>query len=206
MGKGRTAMVKTTARLLLPLIFAASLAACVSFAGKAPPSMLVLTPVQSITAGTAQTGSAKDALVVLIPQVPRKLETNRVPVQINASNIAYLKDALWADKPAQLMQMLLSETITAKTGRLVLGEVDAGGKATQFLSGSLMEFGLDAASNEAVIVYDAVRLQNGKAIEKKRFEAREAVPEIKAGPAGSALNKAANRVAADVALWLAAAP
>jgi cholesterol transport system auxiliary component len=197
-------MVRKAARLLLPLTLAGSLAACVSFGGKAPPSMLVLTPAQGISAGTAQSGSAKDALVILIPEVPRKLETNRVPVQIDASNIAYLKDAIWADKPARLMQMLLSETITAKTGRLVLNEVDAGGKAEHFLSGSLMEFGLDAARNEAVVVYDVVRLQNGKAVEKRRFEARESVFEIKAGAAGAALNKAANRVADDVTAWLAA--
>jgi cholesterol transport system auxiliary component len=205
MEEGRTSMVHKAVRLFLPLTLAGSLAACVSFGGKAPPSMLVLTPAQSISAGTAQSGSAKDALVVLIPEVPRKLETNRVPVQIDASNIAYLKDAVWADKPARLMQMLLSETISAKTGRLVLSEVDAGGKAGHFLSGSLMEFGLDATRNEAVVVYDVVRLQNGKAIEKRRFEAREPVLEIKSGAAGAALNKAANQVAGDVAAWLAAA-
>jgi cholesterol transport system auxiliary component len=198
-------MLNKSARLLLSLMLAGSLAACVNFGGgKAPPSMLVLTPVQSMSAGTAQSGAAKDALVVLIPEVPRKLETNRVPVQIDPSSIAYLKDAIWADKPARLMQMLLSETISAKTGRLVLGEVDAGGKAQHFLSGSLMEFGLDAARNEAIVVYDVVRLQNGKAVEKKRFEAREAVFEMKAGAAGAALNAAANRVAGDVAAWLSA--
>jgi cholesterol transport system auxiliary component len=206
MEKESTSMVHKAARFLLTLTLSGSLAACVSFGGKAPPSMLVLTPAQGISVGAAQSGSTKDALVVLIPEVPRKLETNRVPVQIDASSIAYLKDAVWADKPARLMQMLLSETITAKTGRLVLGEVDAGGKAQHFLSGSLMEFGLDATSNEAVVVYDVVRLQNGKAVEKKRFEARESVFEMKSGAAGAALNKAANRVAGEVAAWLAAAP
>ena len=52
------------------------------------------------------------------------------------------------------------------------------------------------------MIYDAVRLQNGKEVEKKRFEARSMVLEVKAGAAGSALNAAANVVASDIAAWL----
>ena len=197
-----------TGGLLLPisLALAATLAlgACVNLGGKVPPTMLVLTSAVTVASGTVQRGAAKDALVILIPEVPRKLETNRVPVQIDGSNIAYLEDAIWADKPARLMQMLLMETISAKNNRLVLNEVNAGGKAEHYLAGALQEFGIDATRNEAVVVYDAVRLQNGKEVEKKRFEARSTVPEIKAGAAGSALNAAANVVAGEIAAWLTA--
>ena len=199
-GRGRR---MKTGGLLLPLSLALALGACVNLGGKVPPSMLVLTPAITVAGGTMQRGAAKDALVILIPEVPRKLETNRVPVQIDGSNIAYLEDAVWADKPARLMQMLLMETISAKNNRLVLNQVDAGGKAEHYLAGALLEFGVDATRNEAVVVYDAVRLQNGKEVEKKRFEARSTVLEIKASAAGSALNDAANVVASDIAAWLA---
>ena len=193
-----------TGGLLLPISLALALGACVNLGGKVPPTMLVLTPAATVTGGTVQRGAAKDALVILIPEVPRKLETNRVPVQIDGSNIAYLEDAVWADKPARLMQMLLMETISAKNNRLVLNEVNAGGKAEHYLAGALQEFGVDAARNEAVVIYDAVRMQNGKEVEKKRFEARSTMLEVKAGVAGAALNEAANVVASDVAAWLAA--
>jgi cholesterol transport system auxiliary component len=205
MSKGAEEMVRNAAAALLPLSFALVLAGCVNLGGKAPPSLLVLTPQNGVAGGTAMSGAQKDALVILIPEVPRKLETNRVPVQIDSANIAYLTDAVWADKPARLMQMLLMETIAAKNGRLVLNEVDAGGKAEQYLAGTLLEFGLDSSRNEAIVVYDAVRLQNGKPVEKRRFEAREAVVEIKPGAAGAALNQAANSVANDIAAWLAGA-
>lgn len=198
-------MRKIATKLALPLSLAIALGGCVSFGGKAPPSLLVLTPQQSVAQGTAVSGDAKDALIVLIPEVPQKLQTNRVPVQIDSSNIAYLTDAVWADKPARLMQMLLMETIAAKNGRLVLNEVSAGGKAQNFLAGSLLDFGLDATRNEAVVVYDAVRLRGGMTIEKRRFEARESVVEMKPGAAGAALNQAANSVAIDIAAWLAGA-
>jgi cholesterol transport system auxiliary component len=198
-------MLKMAIKIIAPTSLALVLAGCVSFGGKAPPSLLVLTPQQNVAEGAAITGDAKDALVVLIPEVPQKLQTTRVPVQIDSSNIAYLTDAVWADKPARLMQMLLMETIAAKNGRLVLNEVNAGGKAQHFLTGSLLEFGLDATRNQAVIVYDAVRVRNGQPIEKRRFEARETVVEIKPGAAGAALNQAANTIANDVAGWLAGA-
>jgi cholesterol transport system auxiliary component len=190
----------SSARLLaLPVIL--SLGACVSFETKAPPSMLVLTADNSVTAGAARTASATDALVIQTPEVPRKLDTNRVPVQINASSIAYLKDAFWADKPARLMQQLLSETVSAKTGHLVLSEVDAGGKATRFISGNLLEFGVDAATNEAVVVFDAVKITRGNSTEKRRFEARRPVAAVEAAPVGAALNEAANEVALQIAEW-----
>jgi cholesterol transport system auxiliary component len=183
----------------LPLIMA--LGACVSFGGKAPVSMLVLTADNVVAAGTARSATVAEALVIQIPQVPRKLDNNRVPVQIDASSIAYLKDAFWADKPARLMQMLLAETVSAKSGNLVLNEVDAGGKAVRILSGSLLEFGIDAATNEAVIVYDAVKIIRGSATQKRRFEARRPVTAIAPAPAGAALNAAANDVAGQIADW-----
>lgn len=180
-----------------------SLAACVSFGPKAPPTLLVLTATSGVRSGVSQSGSPADALIILQPEASRKIDTNRIPVQIDSSNIAYLKNALWADKPARMMQNLLMETVSAKTGRLVLNEVDAGGKAQQFLSGTLMEFGIDSSSMEAVVVYDAVRLVRGQAVEKRRFEARERIAAVEPGPAGAALNIAANRIAAELAAWVA---
>jgi cholesterol transport system auxiliary component len=189
-------------KLLLIAAVTLALGACVSFGGKAPPSLLVLTPTSGVANGTEKTGASGDALIVLLPEAPRKLDSNRVPVQIDDSSIAYLKDAVWADKPARLMQLLLMETISAKSGRLVLNETDAGGKAQQYLSGSLLEFGVDSAALEAVVVYDAVKLVRGQSVEKKRFEARRPVTAVEAGPAGRALNEAANDVASQVSAWI----
>lgn len=197
-------MAKSTIfqRVMVPGLLALSLGACVSFGAKAPPSMLVLTSTSSVTSGTIRSASANEALVVLMPQSPRKLETNRLPVQIDDSSIAYLKDAVWADKPARLMQLLLMETIASKSGRLVLNEVDTGGKGQQFLSGSLLEFGVDAASMEAVVVYDAVKLVRGQVVEKRRFEAKKSVTVMEAALVGAALNDAANDVAGQIADWI----
>lgn len=189
-------------RIALAGALVLSLGACISFGAKAPPSLLVLTSTQSVASGTVRSASANEALVVLLPEATRKIDNNRVPVQTDSTSIAYLKDAFWADKPVRLMQALLIETISAKGNKLVLNQVDAGGKAEQFLSGSLLEFGIDAATNEAVVVFDAVRLVRGQSVEKRRFEARSPVAAIEAAAAGVALNQAANQVAGQVADWI----
>lgn len=193
---------KRVRSVLLVAVLSGSVAACVSFGAKAPPSLLVLTATNSVQNGAVKSGATSDALIILLPEVPQKINTNRVPVQVDNSSIAYLKDAIWADKPARMMQMLLMETVSAKTGRLVLNEVDAGGKAQLFLTGSLIEFGVDATDMQALVVYDAVKLVRGQVVEKKRFEARSPISSVEAAPAGAALNQAANTVAADVAAWI----
>jgi len=196
---GKTRKARRTA-LALSLVI--GLSGCVSFGGKAPSAMLVLTADNNVAAGASRSALQTEALVIQTPDVPRKLDTNRVPVQIDASSVAYIKDAVWSDKPARLMQLLLSETVSAKSGNMVLSEVDAGGKAGRFISGSLLEFGIDAATNEALVVYDAVKITRGQATEKKRFEARRRVSEIKAAQVGGALNAAANDVASQIAEWV----
>lgn len=194
--------MKRIHKIALTTAAALALSGCISFGAKAPPHLLVLTATEAVASGTAQSGDPKDALVILIPESPRKLDATRVPVQIDDSSIAYLKDAVWADKPTRLMQALLAETIRAKTGRMVLNEPDTSGKAERFLSGELTEFGINSGTLEAVVIYDAVKLVKGQVVETRRFEAREPVLAVEAIYAGQALNKAANRVAADVAGWI----
>ncbi len=187
---------------ILLIASAITLSSCVSFGGEAPVSMLTLSADATLPSGSGNSGMAKDALVVLAPDVPRKLDTNRVPVQIDPGNVAYLKDSLWTDKPAILIKQILTETIAAKNGSLILSEVEAAGKAETYLSGQLSEFGIDESSMEAVAVFDAVRLRKGQPIEKKRFEARESVSRIEPRQAGAALNMVANKLSTEVANWL----
>lgn len=193
---------KNMRTIALTMGLALSLTACVSFGGKAPASMLVLTAQNAVAAGSARSGTQTEAVIIQTPEVPRKLDTNRIPVQIDASSIAYIKDAFWADKPARLIQSLLAETVAAKGRKLVLNEVDAGGKADLILSGSLLEFGISAASNEAVVVYDAVKITRGQPTELRRFEARRPISAVEPALSGSALNSAANDVASQIADWI----
>ncbi len=179
------------------------LSGCVSFGGAEPPPFLLsLTPDTQVDAGAVRAGPRAGALVVQLPSTPQKLNNLRVPVQTSTTAIAYLKEATWVDKPARLFQGLLTETIAAKNNRLVLTSVQAQGKADTYLSGELVNFGLDGPSLTVTVTYDAVKIRDGKPVEKRRFEASENVFAAEAGPVGEALNRAANKVVLEVADWV----
>ena len=178
------------------------LSGCISFGPKAPPFLLALTPEQTVQPGAVRTGEQAKALIVSVPNAPQKLGVTRVPVTTIAGNVTYLPDALWTDKPARLFRDMLAETISAR-GRLVLNEADAGGKAVDYLTGELVDFGISEAGMQAVVTYDAVRQLPGGRVETRRFSATRPLSEIKPGPAGTALNAAANEVAQSVAAWVA---
>ena len=66
-------------------------------------------------------------------------------------------------------------------------------------------FGIDAATRQAVVTFDAALTRAGKTkVEKRRFEARVPVATIDATTSGTALNQAANQVAVEVAQWVSA--
>ena len=180
-----------------------ALGACVSFGGaEPPPSLLSLSPDQKMSAGAMQSGPQTGSLVVALPAAPQKLNTIRVPVQTRGTGIAYLKDAVWVDKPARLFQDLLSETIAVKNNRLVLTATEAGGKAQTYITGELVNFGLDGPSLTVTVTYDAVKMTKDRPVQKRRFEASETVFVAEPGPVGEGLNRAANTVAAEVAEWV----
>jgi cholesterol transport system auxiliary component len=184
----------------LPLI----LSACVSLGGKAPALLLNLTPAQMIPANEARSAAPGEAISIAVPVAPQALATNRIAVTDGPVAIAYIKDVAWVEPPARLFQRLVAETVAAKTGRVVVDPrqfaVDSGTQIT----GQLRAFGMDAMSSEAVIIYDAaLSLDGGKRIETRRFEARQSVGAIEGRSAGNALNQAANKVASDVAAWIA---
>jgi cholesterol transport system auxiliary component len=185
------------------LALAASLAVsgCLSFGAKPPPTLMRLTAdVQRPTA--SRTAQAGQAITVVPPSAPAELLTPRVPVRTGATQVAYVKDAQWVEAPTILFARLLSETIAARTGRVVLDPKQFTFDPGQRLTGTLQSFGLDADTSEAVLIYDAVIARGKDAVESRRFEARVPVAALDAASAPAALNQAANRVAAEVAAWV----
>ena len=197
-------MIRRIRTPLLALVGAVTLSACFSLGGKPPPFLLTLDPDAAPAAGTARTAADAATLTILIPTAPQKLRTTRIPVQQDDSSVAYVKDAQWVEAPQRLFQRLVSETVAARTSRVVLDEGQYLTAPGEQLAGQLMEFGVDARSNEALVVYQAMLVSaGGKTVTQRRFEAREAIGgKVEAKPVGEALTRAANRVAVDVAGWL----
>lgn len=192
-----------TPRHLLALAAALPLAACFSFGAKPPPSLLTLQPDASVPIGQQVSSASAKSITIQVPAVPQALATARVPVQATATTVAYVEKALWVEVPARLFARLLSDTVAARTGRVVLSTAQSINDPGARLAGELRNFGLDATTREAVVTYDASLIRaNDTAVEKRRFEARVPVVAIDAPSAGSALNQAANRVAGEVADWV----
>lgn len=190
-------------KLLLALGLAVPLAGCFSFGAKPPPTLMTLTAASPVAVGQPQSSPVGSGVLILVPAIPQALATARVPVQSDPTNVAYLKNAQWVEPPQQLFARLLADTVTSKTGRVVLSTsqsmVDPGVR----LSGELRNFGVDAATREAVVTYDGSMLRGGGTnVEKRRFEARVPVAEITGNAVGPAINQAANQVASEVADWI----
>lgn len=191
-------------RLAAPVLLVLGLGGCISLGGPPPESLLTLSATSPAPAGSGAAASAERAVIaVLALDAPAKLDVLRVPVAVSDTEIAYLKDAIWVEKPARLFRHLLGETLRAKSGdkALVLDGDETVALATTSLRGTLVDMGYDASSSSVVVRYDAIRLDaNGNAT-TRRFEARESGVPAEARAVGAAINRAANTVASDVAVW-----
>jgi len=188
-------------RPFLALTAALAVSGCLSFGAKPPPTLMRLTSDAQL-APSSRTAPAGEAITVVTPSAPAELLTPRVPVRTGATAVAYVKDAQWVEAPTILFARLLSETIAAKSGRVVLDPKQFTFDPGQRLTGTLHTFGLDADRMEAVLVYDAAVSRGKDSVETRRFEARVPVPALDAASAPAALNRAANQVAAEVAAWV----
>ena len=189
-------------KALLSVLLALPLAGCISLGAEPPEQLLTLTAAQTAPAGSATSGDPASALAVLEPGADQRLDVTRVPVQVSDSSLAYLKDAVWVDRPAVLFERLLVETIRARGDRLVVGESDLGYAAATKLSGQLLDMGYDAASGSVIVRYDAVLQQPEGQVRTQRFESRVSGVAADAASVAPALNQAANEVAAQVADWV----
>ncbi len=189
---------------ILGIVALTALSGCsLGLSGKAPPFMLTLTPANMAPANDGRAILVEQAVVVTTPIVPQAIATTRVPVADGQTAIAYVKNAVWVEPPARLFQRVLSETIRVGTGLPVVDQRQLPGNPGALLSGQLLHFGIDARKSEAVVIYDATFTREmGKRFDTRRFEARVPVSTIDAANSGTALNRAANMVATEVAAWI----
>lgn len=192
-------------RITALVVLSLSSAACVKLGGGKPPALLLnLTSAETIASNSVRSARAGEAITIGVPTTPQAIANNRVAVSDGPTAIAYVKDAQWVEPPARLFHRLLTETIAAKTGRVVLDPRQFAIEPGISLNGQLKSFGIDARRNEAVIIYDAtINRDKGKRIETKRFEARSSISAVTPVEAGNALNQAANRIAGEIAAWVA---
>ncbi len=205
-------MMFTKHSAAFPALAAMSLAltGCVSIgAGAEPPASLL---TLSATTGDTSTGEARAAtagqetmaIAVLTPETPAKLDIVRVPVNVSDTEVAYLQNAIWVEKPARLFRRLVGETLRERVGAesIVLDTNDTPVLATVFVRGTLLELSYDAQSSSVIARYQGVITSEEGGVFSRRFEAREEGVPADVAFVGPALNRVANEVADDVADWV----
>ncbi len=185
----------------LPLVLA--LAGCISLGGPPPESLLTLSAETRAPAGDGVAGAGRPVIAVLSIDTPAKLDVLRVPVAISDTEVAYLQEAFWVEKPARLFRRLVGETIRARGAAMVIDGDSAATLASVTVRGTLIDMGYEAATSAAIVRFDAVRLDGEGKVTTRRFEARETGVIADGRAVGAALNRAANRVAGEVADWVA---
>ncbi len=193
-------LIPGASRLALVAGAALALSGCVSIGTKAPNSLIALTPEASLPAGEGASGTLARSVVVMEPSADARIAVLRVAVQVDPTNIAYLKDAQWVERPSRQFQHLVAETLRARAGTLVVeGDVDSW---QQRLSGRLLDMGYDVPSHSVVVRFDAVKETPGGHMETRRFES--VIPHVgdHVKAITPAINHAANDVARQIVAWL----
>lgn len=147
------------------------LGGCISFGAEPPDSLLTLTPTATAPAGSVTSADPAAVLVLSEFSVPASLNVTRVPVQASDTELAYLKDAVWVERPASLLRRLMAETIRTRSGKMVVDGDDPAVLAENQLTGTLRQFGYDARTSSVVLIFDAVRPGPGTEVSTRRFEA-----------------------------------
>jgi cholesterol transport system auxiliary component len=187
--------------IALPLLLA--LPGCISLGGPPPESLLTLSPAVRAPVGDGAAGVNRPVIAVLAIDTPAKLDVLRVPVAVSDTELAYLQEAFWVEKPARLFRRLVGETIRARGNAMVVDGDDTSTLATVTLRGTLIDMGYETVDSAAVVRFDAVRLDGEGKVTTRRFEARETGVPAEGRAVGAALNRAANTVAGEVADWVA---
>ena len=191
-----------SSRLLLAVLPLVMLGGCIKLGSKPPAHLLTLSATGQPTEAASVDQATARTIELAVPDVPRKLATQRVPVQATDTAIAYVKDAQWVDMPRNLFRTLLSDSLTA-TGQFVAERSQHAPGVAARLSGDLLDFGIDARSKKAVVTYEATLSFIGEPrVLRRRFSAEVPARKINAKRVAAPISEAAHKVAADVAAWV----
>jgi cholesterol transport system auxiliary component len=188
-------------RITVSAVLVLGLSGCLSFGGKPPKTLMALTTSAVVPVDAVRQASADNTMLILTPTANAAVSTVRIPVY-DGTAISYVADGAWNEPPVRAIQRLLSETVTARTAKIVLDPRQYGANPAMRLSGQLQRFGIDPAGMQAVITFDAQLSRDAGRVETRRFEAKAPVATIDAAQSGTALNRAANDLAAQVADWV----
>lgn len=190
-----------TCRFMLATLMIVALGGCVSLGGKAPKTLLMLTTSATVPVDSVRQATSDNTILILTPTASAAIATTRIPVY-DGTALSYVADGAWNEPPVRAIQRLLSETVTARSAKIVADPRQFGASPAMRLSGQLQRFGVDPVAMQAVITLDAQLSRDSGRVEARRFEAKVPIAAVEAALVGTALNRAANVLSAQVADWV----
>ena len=196
----------------IALLTGLALSACgpiVQIGGNAkPPASLLTLHATAAPRPYAGPSNRAETIGVELPGTPATLQTLRLPVNISATEVAYLAGATWSEQPNRQFQRLLADTLAA-AGLAVIDVRQSRVAPARTLTGVLRDFGLDVAdpANPVVRVRFDAQIANARSPQPtlllRRFEAFEPAIDQRPAAVAAALNRAANRMAGEISEWAA---
>lgn len=193
---------------LAPALLLAACGPLVQVGGNAPKPEALYT-LSAEPAGSGQAAPvARGGRVVMVaaPAVTGALQTLRVPVEVGDTRLQYLTGAQWVEAPSKLLQRVVIDRMNA-SGLTAIGPGVNDG-AQRVVASTLRRFGLDARTPGALQAgarVDAVLTDaDGRLIATRSFEAVEPVASDQPQAVVQGLNRAANRLAAEITAWAGA--
>jgi cholesterol transport system auxiliary component len=172
--------------------------------GNAAPTTYDLVAPRSFAAGAR---SAPYQLVVNEPTALHAIDTDRIMVRPNASEISYYKGAAWSDRLPHLMQVRMIETLqNSGAAKAVLNSSDQA-NGDFHLATEIRAFQIDTANGrpaaDADIFVKLINSDSDKVVASKGFSARVAAANDTPQAGVAALNQALTEVLQDTSTWVA---
>lgn len=192
--------------LLALAVLPAACGPLVQVGGNAPkPDVLYTLTADSAPIAAAAPAQAGRVIVVTPPALTGAVQTLRVPVEVGDTRLQYLTGAQWVESPGKLLQRVVVDRMTA-AGLTAVGP-GVGNGAGRVIATTIRRFGLDARAPgalRAVARIDAVMTDtDGRLLATRNFDVAEPVADDQPQTVIEGLNRAANRLAGEMAGWVA---
>lgn len=167
--------------------------------------------LQAPALGVVARGAPRaEDLVVEIPAASGAIDTDRILIRPQPTQVQYLPDARWIEPVPLMIQSALVEGIERSGGFRFVGRKPLGASGDVAVVGNLVDFhaalvpGTDGATVDVRLAIRLVREEDVSVIASRTFAATEAAPDTSTPAIVGAYDRAAARVVGDAVAWVLA--
>lgn len=165
--------------------------------------------LQAPADGAVARGRARaEDLVVEIPAASGAIDTDRILIRPQPTQVQYLPDARWIEPVPQMIQSALVEGLERSGGFRFVGRKPLGGSGDVALVSNLIDFhatvvpGSDRATVQVRLSVRLVREEDVSVIASRTFAQTAAVEDLSTGALVAGYDRATTQVIGDAIAWV----